>query len=255
METMETKKIKTSLPVVIAELASLEKEFPVLYSRSKDWNDIFCYWYPKLKELQNITNKSERKRAEYQFFSKVYKNKKPDLKRALVRFRRSWPKLNDRAMLALSEVMEKKWPETDRMVRAEISINPVCPRFIRDRRFSVFYKFDSTTMAAACMHEISHFIYFEKWREVFPKTKEKEFDRPYLVWKLSEMVPAIILNDKRIRKVVDFDFRAYPQFERCKIEGKPLLSYLQDFYDNRKDFADFLRKSWTFVRSHKKKIP
>jgi len=29
---------------------------------------------------------------------------------------------------------------------------------------------------------------------------------------------------------------------------------LQDFYDNRKDFADFLKKSWKFVKQHEKEI-
>ena len=68
------------------------------------------------------------------------------------------------------------------------------------------------------------------------------------------MVPGIILNDKRIQKVFKHKFDSYKEYGNFKLNGKPLLSYLQDFYDGRKDFADFLKKSWKFVKKHKKEI-
>ena len=71
-------------------------------------------------------------------------------------------------------------------------------------------------MKSVAIHEILHFIYFEKWKKVFPKTQEKEFDAPHLVWQLSEMVPGIILNDKRVQNVFKYKFDSYKEYENFK---------------------------------------
>ncbi len=39
-----------------------------------------------------------------------------------------------------------------------------------------------------------------------------------------------------------------------KIGGKPLLDCIQEIYDNRKSFEDFMKKSWEFVKKHRSKI-
>jgi hypothetical protein len=51
------------------------------------------------------------------------------------------------------------------------------------------------------LHEILHFIWFEKWKEIFPEHNKKEFESPHLAWKLSEMVPLAILSDSRIQNI------------------------------------------------------
>jgi len=99
-----------------------------------------------------------------------------------------------------------------------------------------------------------HFVYFKKWHKIFPKTKHREFDSPYLVWHLSEMVPAIVLNDSRLQKIFKYKFGSYDIYENAILDKKPLLSYLQKFYDNRKDFEDFLKNSWDFTKENKEFI-
>jgi hypothetical protein len=96
--------------------------------------------------------------------------------------------------------------------------------------------------------------HFEKWKKVFPNWKWKDFDTPHLIWHLSEMVPGIVLNDARLQKVFKWNQPSYWEYQRTRIRGKPLLSYLQKYYDERKDFADFLKKSWKFVKKNEEKI-
>jgi len=157
-------------------------------------------------------------------------------------------------MKVLSEVVEQDWPDRDKKILARISLNPICPRYIKQRTFDLFYKSKLEYMKSVAIHEILHFIYFEKWKKVFPKTPKKEFDAPYLIWQLSEMVPKIILNDKQVQNVFRYRFSSYKEYENFKLNGKPLLSYLQSFYENKKDFADFLKKSWKFVKQYEDKI-
>ncbi|MDP3989777.1 MAG: hypothetical protein Q8Q01_01065 [archaeon] len=248
-------------PKVEFSIASINRIFPMIHfflnptKKQWDWSNAIYKNYPELKsKLLTVKDKNKRKEIEYHFFLDVFKKEKNELEKSAKRFQKDWDKINDKVMLVLSEVIEQEWPEKDRTIHGRTSLNPICPRYIKQRTFDVFYKCSHARMKAITMHEILHFIYFEKWKKVFPKTKQREFDSPYLVWKLSEMVPGIILNDDKFQKIFKHKHRPYKEYEKLKIEGKPLLSYLQNFYDNRKDFADFLKQSWKFVKKHEKEI-
>lgn len=58
------------------------------------------------------------------------------------------------------------------------------------------------------------------------------------------MAPKIVLNDQRLQKISRHEFHSYDIYENAVLVDKPLLSYLQNFYDKRKDFEDFLKNSW-----------
>jgi len=249
------------VPRLEFSVAPLNKIFPLIHhflnpaKGDWDWSNAIYKNYPELKgRLQNVKDKKKRKEIEYRFFTEVFKKERIELEKRAKIFQREWNKINDDIMLVLSKVVEQEWPKKDKKIFARISLNPICPRYIKQRTFDLFYKQKPKYMKSVAIHEILHFIYFEKWKKVFPKTQEKEFDAPHLVWQLSEMVPGIILNDKRVQNVFKYQFDSYKEYENFKLNRKPLLSYLQDFYDNRKDFADFLKKSWKFVKKYEKEI-
>ncbi len=249
------------IPKVEFSVAPLDKTFRLIHrflnpaEGDWDWSNTIYRNYPELKnKLQNIRDTKKREKIEYCFFTEVFKKERVELEKRAKIFQREWNKINDSVMLVLSEVVEQKWPEKDKKIFARVSLNPICPRYIKQRTFDVFFRMKPKHMKSVAIHEILHFIYFEKWKKVFPKTKEKEFDKPHLVWHLSEMVPRIILNDKRVQNVFEYKFSSYKKYENFKLNGKPLLSYLQDFYDNRKNFADFLKRSWKFVKKYEDEI-
>jgi len=250
-----------NIPKVEFSVAPLDKIFSEIHhflnpaKGDWDWSGAIYWGYPKLKsKLQNVKDKKKRKEIEYRFFTEVFKRERIELEKKQKIFQREWNKINDKVMLVLSEIIEQEWFERDRKIFARVSLNPICSRWIKSRIFDVYYKDSPRRMKSTAIHEILHFIYFEKWRTLFPNTKEKEFDGPHLVWQLSEMVPGIILNDKRVQNIFKYKFNSYKEYKNFKLNGKPLLSYLQDFYDNRKNFADFLKKSWKFVKQHEKEI-
>lgn len=250
-----------NIPKVEFSVAPLDKTFSWIHyflnpaKKDWDWSNAIYKSYPELKsKLQNVKDKKKRKEIEYRFFTEVFQKERIELEKRAKIFQSEWNKINEDVMLVLSKVVEQEWSDKDRKFFARNSLNPICPRWIKSRIFDVYYKDSSREMKSTAIHEILHFIYFEKWKKVFPRTEEKEFDAPYLVWQLSEMVTGIILNDKRVQNVFKYKFNSYKEFENFKLNKKPLLSYLQDFYDNRKDFADFLKKSWKFVKQHAEEI-
>ncbi len=220
-----------------------------------DWSRIVLNKYPELdKKLDKIKNTEKRKKISYDFFKKfLHKHKKIlDLKAKL--FQKEWNKINDKYMKTLPKVLEINWPKKDKKIIAYVGLNPICPRDIQNRTFDIYYNSDLNSMIAISMHEILHFLYFEKWKQIFPETKEREFNRPYLAWHLSEMVPNIVLSNKIIQDIFSHFPTVYKEYLKVEINKKQLLNYLRNFYDGRKDFEDFLRKSWNFVKKHEKEI-
>jgi len=250
-----------NIPKVEFVVAPINKTFSLIHhflnpkKGDWDWSSFIYKCYPDLKKkLKNLKNKKKKKEIEHKFFKQIFEKDKELLNKKAKYFQKEWNKINDDIMLVLSKIVEQEWSDKDRKIFARISLNPICPRYIKQRTFDLFYKQKPKYMKSVAIHEILHFIYFEKWKKVFPKTNEKEFDAPHLVWQLSEMVPRIILNDKKIQKVFNYKFDSYKEYGNFKLDGKPLLSYLQEFYDNRKDFTDFLKNSWTFVKKYQKEI-
>lgn len=248
-------------PKVKFVIAPFKKIFPLIHyflnprKGDFDWSNAVYWGYPKLKrKLINIKDKKEREKIEYQFFRVFYNKNLNLLNKKKIFFQKEWDKINEEVMNILSEICEIDWLKKDYQMKARISLNPICPRWIKSRTFDIYYKDNLRRMKGTAIHELLHFIYFEKWKKVFPKTEDKEFDSPHLVWQLSEMVPGIILNDFRVRRVFNYKFKSYKEYEKIKINGKFLYSYLKDFYKQRKDFEDFLRRSWRFVKKHERKI-
>ncbi|GEM_PF-567628 len=250
-----------TIPKVEFSVPPLDEYFSVLHSFLNpkkggwDWSKVIYRGYPQLKQkLKDVKDEKSRKKKEYQFFKEIFEKERPFLEKSAKHFQREWNKINDGIMLVLSKVVEQDWPEKDKRIFARVTINPMCPRYIKRRMFDLFYKQEPKYMESVAIHEILHFIYFEKWKDVFPEIKEEESDSPHMVWQLSEMVPGVVLNDKRIQKVFKYKFTSYKKYENFNLNGKPFLSYLQEFYNNKEDFEDFLKKSWEFVKKYEKEI-
>ena len=242
-------------------VASLDEVFPIIHkflnpSREDwDWSERIYWHYPQLrKRVSSVNNPELKKREEYSFFQELFEREKPLLEENSRIFQREWGKINDKVMLALSDIVEQEWPNKYATITARVSINPICPRDINRGVFDVFYKESINSMKEVVIHELLHFIYFEKWINVFPETDRREFEYPHLVWHLSEMVPGIILNDERIQRIFRHEFHSYEEYESIMIKDKPLLRHLQEFYDHRRSFEDFLRNSWNFIQTYREEI-
>ncbi len=252
---------KIPIPKLQVNIARLDDIFPSLHyflnppKGRWGWSQVIYRFYPKLAVVLRTTkDNKERKKAEYYFFTQVLKENKSALIKKKENFQKEWKVINDKIMLTLAELVEYKWPKKDKFILARLSLNPICPRYLQQRTFDVFYRWETRRMKAMAIHEIFHFIYFEKWKSVFPETLPKEFESPHLIWHFSEMVIGVVLNDQRLQNIFEYPFHSYREYRQMTINGAPLLSYLKNFYDRRKSFADFLIQSWQFVDQHRKRI-
>ena len=103
------------------------------------------------------------------------------------------------------------------------------------------------------MYECCHFVYFEKWKELFGDWKIEQFDSPHIVWYLSEMVIDPILNNENIQIVYKSDFKAYSNFYKINIDNKCLMEYIKQIYKENK-IEDAIKKSYQFVLDNERLI-
>lgn len=249
------------IPKVKFEVGALDdyfkifREFFAIESGEMDWSEVVYQCYPGLKEgLIKIKNKKERQEFEYQFFAQVFRDKERQIYEKTELFQQEWDVINNKIMLVLADMVEHDWSLKDEKIIARVTLNPICPRYINERMFDVFYGMDVDTMKSISIHELLHFIYFEKWKEVFPGTDVREFESPYLIWKLSEMMTGVILNDTRLQKVFKHEFRTYDEFENLQLGDQSLITMIDEIYHERDDFADFLHKSWSLVKENEKEL-
>lgn len=221
-----------------------------------DWSSMIYKEYPPLKErLKNVQNADERKAIVFKFFNEVSKRRSKYITSKMKIFQKEWDKINDDIMKALSDIIELGWPSKDKEIIARVTLNYICICLIKKRVFDVYYKQDIREMKETCIHEILHIIYSEKFMKVFPKTSIDDLSNPpKLAWHMLEIVPGVILNDKRIQIIFSNKFESYEEYRKVRIDKKPLMSYIQSFYDKRKSFEDFLVKSYAFIEKHESEI-
>lgn len=156
-----------------------------------------------------------------------------------------WDKYNDKFMVALSEQLDIKWPNDCNSIIAGVGLIPIYPRDIKKRTFNIG-KMDHKWVIGTSMHECCHFLFFEKWKELYPDWRWEDFDSPHIIWYLSEMLVDPILNCSAIQDVFVNNFRACDSFYNVKINGKFMMSHIGDiFKDNNIESA--IKESYSYV--------
>jgi len=242
------------IPRLEFRAASIDEYIPVINGfLNSDWRGAILSTYPVLKRrLGRIRSQARRDIITYQFFRQL--QEKSPLKQKAEMFQAYWKPLNRPVMRALSEAVEMPWPEALAKITARVTLNPICPRYLKLAAFDVFVRDWNEAMQDVVLHELLHFIYFEKWKSIFPRVSEDEFESPHLVWALSELVVRPILSDSRFQALWQATPVTYDRFFKSKVCGRSLLEHIQQIYDERDSFEDFLKKAFRFAKRHRRSL-
>lgn len=262
---MIKRKGEKMLPKVKFEFVNLKKESKELYHFCKvneagwDWSKYIFQFHPLLKnKLKPARTEKEKFEITKNYTKSFWKKEYEQLKSQRNLYQKEWNKINDKYMKALSEVMETKWTKSRKIIHAQISINTIASVFPEDWSFLIFYLSLLSFIRQTVAHETIHFLYFKKWKEVFPETNKKAFDPPCLEWALSEILAPVILGDERIQKIIKCNPGGYPEYHKTKIGNKTIIQYFENLYkQSRKKnepFAQFLKTAYKEAQKHRDKI-
>ncbi len=253
---MFTPKVEFVLPSVAKE-ARVLCDFCEPQEVGFDLAEVVFQCHPELKlALEGVTDDKKRMRICHAYANTYRKQNSKQFDSALRMNIKGWQSVEKKFLTALSEHVETKFPSNRKTLKAYVSMVPVYPRWLHNWTFNVSY-FNPGRVREITCHEILHFVYFKKWMEVFPETKYEELDEPHLVWRLSEIITDVILNEHPYFKTLFKDKqRTYTQFQKIRIEGKRPVTHYTKMYKKHlrsgKHFEDFLHEIWDFTKKHQK---
>lgn len=222
-----------------------------LFQNEWGWGRYIIKKHPKIKEVFSFKTELEQVKFLKDYIARLREENQKLIEKNKIEYQTEWQKIEKDFFLLLSKIIEINWPENRKIIKAMISLNPICPRFLSNWSFSIFYDYKKISYAMeVIMHECCHFLYFEKWKQLYPKTNNEKFESPYIEWHLSEIIAPIILNDKRIQKLLKQKAVFYEEYEKIKIGDKKALQYFIDLYKRRKNFERFLRDSYKIIKKN-----
>jgi hypothetical protein len=226
-----------------------------LFQNKWGWGKYIIKKHPGIKKIFSFKREAEQIKFLKKYIIEFRKENKKLIKENKTKYQKEWRKIEKDFFIALSKILQIDWPQK-KTIRAMISINPICPRFLNDWSFSIFYNYKKTSHAMeVIMHECCHFLYFEKWKKIYPQMSLKKFESPHIEWHLSEIIAPIILNDIRVQKLLKQKAAFYIEHKRIKIEDKIAPRYFTDLYNKsikKNNFEKFLEKSYQVIKMNSK---
>lgn len=224
-----------------------------LFQNEWGWGKYIIRKHPKIKKVFSFKTEAEQIKFLRNYTIQFKKDNQKLIEKNKIKYQREWQKIEKDFFILLSEIMQIDWPKNRKIIKSMISVNPICPRFLNNWSFSIFYNYKKMSHAMeVIMHESCHFLYFEKWKKLYPKVNNKKFESPHIEWHLSELIAPIILNDQRIKKILKQKAVFYEEHKKIKINNKTTPEYFTELYNKSKNFEQFLDKSYKAIKKNKK---
>jgi hypothetical protein len=203
--------------------------------------------HPKLEKILKGKNKREWKKLATDYAHKFYREYNLTLLKQQKRVESVWRKVEKGAGVALTDILNTDWEGISKPT-AEMGIISICPRYLQRQDFQYYYKEQLFQSLATILHEVTHFIYFKKWAQLFPQDKEDTYEAPHPVWHLSEIMAPILNNDPKLKVLIpdaevfgytDYNQKAFNKTGFLSIKGYFERNYLK-FKNQGKSIEEFL---------------
>lgn len=196
-------------------------------------------------ELKNISENVNIDKYIEEFVTKKYSEKFDIIKTSVSDYQKFWDKYNDDFFRELSSYLNIEWPKDKDIVTATIGIIPVSPRNLKEFSFSTHEDMNEDYLVETCAHECCHFLWFEKWKELYPDYKEEEFETPHIIWEYSEAVVDPILNSEGFVSLFNKKTRyAYDSF----YENDNMMERLFDIYNKDEPIEEKIKSGFKYIK-------
>lgn len=243
------------VPKIIFRDMTLEENIEIIkwaYFEDNEAINIHKYVIQYFPQLANI-DKSLPKAKIYKIIEEVVTNDYEIYKDRIIsevkRYNDIWNKYNNVYFEAISKYLNISWPNDRKIIDASVGLIPIFPRYLDTFSFALATGVDKWKLIEVAAHETLHFLWFEKWKLMYPECPRREFDSPYVVWQYSEMVTDPILNSKEIKSVLNIDERAYDSFYEIVDENSTLMDNLKGIYASNKSIEEKITLGYDYVKN------
>lgn len=223
-----------------------------LLRNETNWKRAILKEHPRLDQIYSFKKEGAQISFLKEYITEFKKQNAKIIQINRNKYFKNWEKIETPCFRLLQEIFNINWPKEKKEIEAMLSINPICPRFLDSWSFTVFYRLKVSKAREIILHECSHFLYFCKWRKIYPKRNKRYFEVPYADWYLSELVTSIVLNDKRIQRYLKKRVDFYD--EPLEIKGKNALEFFTELYRKHvkagNGFELFLKNAYLSLKKY-----
>lgn len=225
------------------------------------WTDSIYYFYPTLNK-SHVDSLSADEKREYMTaeLRKIYHSLQNVWSEKLEAYNAHWENHRTQINDALSDAFDVNAHALFNDLKGYITLNPVCPRFLKEHYIDVFHLNSHRGCIGLTIHEMIHFLWFHVWNAIHHDSYD-EYERPSLKWILSEMVVESIMRDERLSSINPYFPRenggcVYGYFQNMVIENRPILETLDEIYRSNpmpefmKYSYDYCLKNEAAIRTH-----
>ena len=211
---------------------------------SLDVHNYVLEYYPELSNMEGCEKKVILDRIK-DVVSKDYYHYEQKIKDEVIRYQDTWDKYNDNYMLAVSKYLNCDWDNIC-SISASVGLIPTFPRYLDIYSFSLSTNVSRDKLIETVCHETLHFLWFLKWKSLFPSANRREFDSPFMPWVYSEIVVDPILNSIFDEKL-SVPFKAYDSFYDYQYQGRNVIDVLKDIYYDNNPIEEKIIRGYQYV--------
>ncbi len=245
-----------NLPKIKFNVMTLEENIDTIkWAFYEDGEDLSVHHYtigyfPELASINIHAPKEEVYEIIERVVTKEYIKYKERIISETERYNKLWSEYNDKYFEMLSKFLGVTFPQNIKQINASVGLIPVFPRYLDDFSFSVSPDVDEWKLIEIVAHETLHFLWFEKWKRMYPKTPREHFDSPYIEWKYSEMVTDPILNNKPFSELFKFTEKGYDSFYELYDNDELVMDRLRKIYSTDDSIENKIEKGFTYITSY-----
>ena len=241
-------KYKKSL-IVEFKVMTLEENIDLVkyaYKEKDKTLDTYKYVTGLFPELKEIKKDLDINKQIEDIVNKRYYDNFDLLNQKITEYTNIWNKYNDIYLKSLSEYFDISNLKVSKII-ANVGIIPIFPRYLDTYSFSIGIV-DEEKLIETTSHEILHFFWFEKWKEMFPNYKKEEFETPNLIWKYSEMVVDPILNSKIFKDIFKINYKAYDSFYGLYDKEVKVMDKLKEIYNENTSISNKILLGYEYIK-------
>ena len=239
------------IPKVIFKEMSIKENIEIIkwaYFENNDTLDVNSYtleYFPELKDISKDAGKDEIYKKIEEVVTKRYQEYKDIIQKEVKRYNSIWNNINDKYMDAISKYLNVSYLETKEIV-ATVGVIAVFPRYLDELSFSLGINLSENELIETTFHEVLHFFWFKKFKELFPLIPKDEYESPYLAWIYSEIIVDPILNSKEIKDIIRVKGKAYDSF--YELENGKIIDNLRKIYKEDISIEEKIEKGYYYLK-------
>lgn len=241
-------------PKIIFEPMSMGNNVSTIkwaYFEDNDSLDVHKYtldYFPELKDIPTNASIDEINKTIEEVVIKDYKTYEERIKSEVERYNKIWESYNDKYFEALSKYLNANFRSNLKVIKAYVGLIPVFPRYLDSCSFLIATGVKEEDIISTCAHETCHFMWFNKWKELYPDCPRREYDSPYIPWQYSEMVVDSILNSKEINEIIKVKCPAYDNYYLMMDNDTYVMDNLRNIYNENISIEEKIIKGYDYIK-------